>query len=68
MPSKANIADLPSRSEYDMLRRFGAVEVPLIFSEFEAWDGPVGRVLASGCKVAEDRLLGRGRKRGRGGC
>ena len=65
VPSKANIADLPSRNEFDLLRRFGAVERRLIFPEFEAWDGPVGRVLASGRLVAEG-LLGRGRKRGRG--
>ena len=66
VPSKANIADLPSRNEFEMLRRFGAVEVPAVFPEFEAWDGPVGRVLASGRKVAGERLGGRGQKRGRG--
>ena len=60
VPSKANVADLPSRGEFELLRRFGAVETRLVFPKFEAWDGPVGRVLASG------RLLGRGRKRGRG--
>ena len=32
VPSKANIADLPSRSEFALLRRFGASEVPLVFS------------------------------------
>ena len=64
--SKAKIADLPSRSEFALLRRFGASEVPLVFPEFEAWDGPVGRVLASGRKVAGERLGGRGQKRGRG--
>ena len=47
-----------------MLRRFGAVEVPLIFSEFEAWDGPVGHVLASGRTVAKVGFLDGG---GRGG-
>ena len=64
VPSKANIADLPSRSEFALLRRFGASEVPLVFPEFEAWDGPVGRVLASG-RAAWGRLWGRGQKRGR---
>ena len=48
-----------------MLRRFGASEVPLVFPEFEAWDGPVGRVLASGRAVSGGRLWGRGQKRGR---
>ena len=64
VPSKANIADLPSRSEFALLRRLGASEVPLGFPEFEAWDGPVGRVLASG-RAAWGRLWGRGQKRGR---
>ena len=31
VPSKANIADLLSRNEFEMLRRFGAVEVPVVF-------------------------------------
>ena len=64
VPSKANIADLPSRNEYEMLRRFGACEVPVVFPEFAAWDGPVGRVLAKG-RAVWGRLWGRGQKRGR---
>ena len=42
----------------------GACEVQVVFPEFEAWDGPVGRVLARG-RAVWGRLWGRGRKRGR---
>ena len=45
VPSKANIADLPSRKEYEMLRRFGAEERPMILPEFEMWDEPIRNVL-----------------------
>ena len=45
VPSKANIAGLPSRKEYEMLRRFGAEERSMILTEFEMWDEPIQNVL-----------------------
>jgi hypothetical protein len=40
VPSKANIADLPSRLSYELLRTLGAAVGPLAFPPFEAWDRP----------------------------
>ena len=44
VPSKADIADLPSRKEYEMLRRFGAEKRSMILHEFEMWDEPIRNV------------------------
>ena len=43
VPSKANIADLPSRREYGLLRELGSVEVALVLPPFERWDTPFAR-------------------------
>ena len=40
VPSKANIADQPSRGEFELLRELGSTEVPFVFPPFEAWDQP----------------------------
>ena len=45
VPSKANIADLPSRKEYEMLRRFGAERRSMILPDFEMWDEPIRSVV-----------------------
>ena len=38
VPSKANIADLPSRFEFTLLRELGAEEREFIFPPFASWD------------------------------
>jgi hypothetical protein len=42
VPSKANIADLPSRGEFDLLHRMHSCEVPLVFPPMEAFAAPIG--------------------------
>jgi hypothetical protein len=42
VPSKANIADLPSRAEFDLLHRMRSHEVPLVFPPMEAFAAPIG--------------------------
>ncbi len=40
VPSKANIADLPSRHDYELLRKLGSSQVRIRIPPFEAWDQP----------------------------
>ena len=41
VPSAANIADLPSRGELELLHseRFGAESFPIVWPEVGAWEG-----------------------------
>ena len=59
--SKANIADLPSRGDFELLRSpsFSAVEFELIWPEIAAWDGGLVELFTSLRKSC------RGRKRKR---
>lgn len=43
VPSKANIADLPSRREFGLLEELGSSKVPLILPLFASWDAPFAR-------------------------
>ena len=68
VPSKSNIADLPSRKEYEMLRRFGDAERrAMILPDFEMWDEPirsvVRRAMAGGAGLNKARGMGFGRGR-----
>ena len=40
VPSKANIADLPSRGDEGLLRELGSQEVPMVLPDVRAWDEP----------------------------
>ena len=40
VPSKANIADLPSRGELGLLEELGSEERPFVIPPFAAWDRP----------------------------
>ena len=40
MPSKANIADFPSRGEFGLLWQLGAVVRPLVLPAFSSWNAP----------------------------
>ena len=40
VPSKANIADEPSRGEFALLRELGSTERPFVSPPFAAWDQP----------------------------
>ena len=55
VPSKANIADLPSRNDFALLEELGSVEVPFLFPPFAAWDQPaadwVDMALARGAEA-----------------
>ena len=42
VPSKANIADLPSRGEFELLRRIGAVKKRMKTPTFTQWSAPLG--------------------------
>eukprot|EP00962_Isochrysis_galbana_P038502 scaffold13670_cov141-Isochrysis_galbana.AAC.1 len=58
VPSKANIADLPSRREFGLLEELGSFDVPLKLPLFANWDVPFGRW--SSCPVGSSRERGRG--------
>ena len=40
VPSKANIADLPSRGDESLLRELGSQEAPMVLPDVRAWDEP----------------------------
>ena len=42
VPSKANIADLPSRGEFRLLKRLGAAKVRMKTPTFTEWSVPLG--------------------------
>mmetsp|Transcript_29466 Transcript_29466/g.93809 ORF Transcript_29466/g.93809 Transcript_29466/m.93809 type:complete len:211 (+) Transcript_29466:386-1018(+) len=42
VPSKANIADLPSRGEFDLLHRLRSRETPLVLPDMDAFAHPIG--------------------------
>ena len=54
--SKANIADLPSRGEFDVLRAMGSAEVEMVLPRVDQWD----------CEAAELVREARARVRGPG--
>eukprot|EP00962_Isochrysis_galbana_P019363 scaffold5647_cov100-Isochrysis_galbana.AAC.2 len=58
VPSKANIADLPSRREFGLLEELGSSEVPLILPLFANWDVPFARW--SSCPEGSTKERGRG--------
>ena len=60
--SKANLADLPSRDDFELLRspEFGAEWFELEWPELAAWDGELSGLFES------LRKRSRGRKRARG--
>ena len=41
VPSKANIADLPSRNEFTLLTSLGSVLVPYIIPSADSWRAPL---------------------------
>jgi len=43
VPSKANIADFPSRGDFDLLTQLGAEQRPFILPTFAAWDEPFAK-------------------------
>lgn len=45
VPSKANIADLPSRGEFDLLTKLGGTRVPVRTPSSSSWRGPLRRWL-----------------------
>jgi hypothetical protein len=57
--SKANIADLPSRAEFGMLRRMGIRSVPFRLPPMQAFTDPLGILaLASGSVIEKRHQLG----------
>jgi len=46
VPSKANIADLPSRGEFHLLHRLRSRETPLVLPDMEAFAHPIGAASA----------------------
>jgi hypothetical protein len=61
VPSRANIADLPSRHRFEMLRELGAEWRDFVFPAFAAWDEPVEAWLervGGGERVSEGRWRG----------
>ena len=42
MASKGNIADLPSRGEFELLHELGSVEVDFVVPSFQEWSEPAG--------------------------
>ena len=65
--SRANIADLPSRGDFDLLRAMLAVRVPLILPSVEEWEQPLRYWLTRAAPKARHspRSSVNGRKRGR---
>lgn len=46
VPSKANIADLPSRNEFELLIRLGGTRVPVIIPPLSSWRAPLEQWMA----------------------
>ena len=67
--SKANVADLPSRGEFDFIRRprpggLGARRVPFTFHSEATWSGPLRAFITASSVDAPERRRKRGRRGG----
>ena len=66
VPSRANIADQPSRNDYELLGELGSAEMPFIIPPFAAWDEPAEAWMARAVtRAAAEGAAARGRKRAR---
>ena len=66
VPSRANIADQPSRNDFELLRELGSVEAEFIIPPFAAWDAPAEAWMArAAAGVAAAEAAARGKKRAR---
>ena len=61
--SKANIADLPSRGDFALLKQMGAICVPLVLPEASWWDAPLQWYHASRMAAAQHTARGAARSR-----
>ena len=65
VPSKANIADLPSRGELDLLSQLGARERSIVFPPFPKWDEPALSWVYDGIASVRAAVVVQRRKRSR---
>jgi len=63
--SKANIADLPSRGDFELLRAMAAIRIPMILPSAEEWARPLRYWLVRSAARLRTRSFVQGHKRGR---
>ena len=65
VPSKANIADLSSRGELELLGQLGARERPIVFPPFPKWNEPALSWVRDGVASVQAAVVVQRRKRSR---